>query len=226
MSNPNQNVMQAVEDLALIRRLIDRPNETTTSPRALNTNVLLHFALLAISVMLVGVELYWDHIIAYTMSLAKNDASIRAVGTAQIGAGLGLIVALVYFIVWTGARQQSQSFEDYVTQNFHYLRNLTLVSDMFVKFAAVGLLIMAGHTQAIGALFLVYTADLLIQGRVFKFRVREAMPLGVACLVASGFYYAWGFEALLWPMAVFAGLTTLSFARVLNERRRALSALV
>jgi hypothetical protein len=111
--------------------------------------------------------------------------------------------------------------DDYLVRNFQYLRNLSLVSDLVVKFIPLSLLVLGGHSEWVAALLSLYIADYLVQGRFFSLPTRAALLLGVVSVMAAGAQYLTHSVQLLWPLVHFSVLTALSLLALASAKREA-----
>jgi len=55
----------------------------------------------------------------------------------------------------------------YIVRNFIYIKNLSLISDLLMKFIALSLAILAGKPEWIAPLLAAFTGDYLLQNRFF-----------------------------------------------------------
>ena len=226
--NQHDSIQSAVNDLATIRRAIDKAGgQDPAIPAnriALEAGLIFQGLCLLIALALLAYELISDRDMTHIMLLSGRDAEIGVLGLGQVAlVGLTLVMCL-YFLAWRGARHADQSFHDYVARNFMYLKNLSLVSDLLVKFIPLSLLVLGGHSEWVAPLLSLYIADYLVQGRFFSFPTRASLVFGVVSFVAAGGQYLTSSAQLLWPLVHFSVITALSLFFLVSARREAAGA--
>lgn len=212
--NQNDSIQSAVNDLATIRRAIDKAGgQDPAIPAnriAIEAGLVFQGLCLLIAVALLAYELLSDRDMTHIMLLSGRDAELGFLGLAQVAmTGIALVMCL-YFLAWRGARHAEQSFHDYVARNFQYLKNLSLVSDLLVKFIPLSLLVLGGHSEWVAPVLSLYIADYLVQGRFFSLPTRASLVFGVVSFIAAGVQYLTHSVQLLWPLVHFAVITALS----------------
>ena len=222
---PSDSIQSAVSDLAIIRRAIDkaggRDPSIPVNRIALDAGLIFQGVCLLIALALLVYELTSDRDMTRIMLLAAQDAELGWLGLAQVAfTGLMLVMCLS-FLAWRAARHSGQSFDDYLVRNFQYLRNLSLVSDLVVKFIPLSLLVVGGHSEWVAALLSLYIADYLVQGRFFSLPTRASLLLGVVSVIAAGAQYLAHSAQLLWPLVHFSLLTILSLLALASAKREA-----
>ena len=222
------SIQSAASDLAIIRRAIEKAGGRDPSIPAHGTAMDAGFVIqglcLVIAVALLAFELISGREMTDIMMLSANDEELGWLGLAQVAlAGLTLLMC-VYFLAWRAARHSGQSFNDYLVRNFQYLRNLSLVSDLLVKFIPLSLVILAGRPDWVAPLLSLYIADYLLQGRFFTLSTRVSLVLGGASVIAAAVQY-FGYSAqLVWPLLHFSVVSAASLFFLLSARREALRA--
>jgi hypothetical protein len=136
-----------------------------------------------------------------------------------VGVTLAVFVMCLYFIVWRSSRASEQEFSGYVAKNFRYLRSLSLVADLLVKFIVFSLVMLAPRPEWIAPLLVVFIADYLIQGRFFHFPVKVSLAMGLGCLLIAAFMYFYPMILLLWPLLLFVVIGGLSGFMLIRARR-------
>lgn len=221
--NQHDSLQGAVSDLATIRRAIDkaggRDPAIPANRIAIEAGLVFQGLCLLIALALLAYELFSDREMTQIMLLSAHDTELGFLGLAQVAVtGLALVMCL-YFLAWRGARHADQSFNDYVARNFQYLKNLSLVSDLTVKFIPLSLLVLAGHSQWVAPLLSLYIADYLVQGRFFSMPTRASLVFGVASVIAAGAQYLAHSAQLLWPLIHFSAITAISLFFLVSARR-------
>jgi hypothetical protein len=98
-----------------------------------------------------------------------------------------MLALSVYLIVWRNAQLAGEELSAFIRRNFRYLSFATLTSDLFIKFSAVSLVILAQRPDWVAPILIACTGDWLIQGRGFMLPVKISIPLGFCFLVLSVF---------------------------------------
>lgn len=217
-------IQQAIEDLATVRKAIEAAGSSDPSARTRSvtgTHLLLQLSALGLALLLIGVEAATGNLASQALSMSPWSADIRVSTVATMGQLLLVLVGALYFVVHRASRASQRDFGAFVARNFAYLRNLTFLSDLLVKFVIVALVVHLRAPQWVAPLLLLFTGDYLLQGRFFTLPLRLALGLGVGCIVGA-VALAWFGEALLiWPLAAFACVCVVSVAYTLRLRKGA-----
>ena len=216
------DIQNAVNDLALIRRAIEKAgNQHAGVPPnviAVDAGLLFQGLCLLIAGALIVYELLSSGEMTSVMMISARDTEIGLLGLAQVALVTVTLLMCLYFIVWRASRHSGQDFQDYLVRNFHYLRNLSLISDLLTKLIPLSLLIVAGHPEWVAPLLCLYVADYLVQGRFFSMPVRVSLLLGVTALAIAVSQYLLHSPNLLWPLILFACATVVSFLFLVRAR--------
>ena len=183
----NYLVQDAVSDLALIRRAIEKAggkNPAIPGNRiALDAGLIFQGLCLLIALGLLVYELLSGRQMTQIMMMSTHDPELGFLGLGQVAlTGIALVMCL-YFLTWRGAYHAEQGFAEYVARNFHYLRNLSFISDLLVKFIPLSLLVLAGQSQWVAPLLSLYIADYLVQGRFFSIPTRMSLVFAVISFI-------------------------------------------
>lgn len=220
MNSENQSnqktLSQAIEDLAVIRRAVEAANPQSSlvmSDETRQAQLLLHVPVLITAGLFLVADLFDQRITAF-MSAMKYDTEFMGIGLALMAGYLALICVASFFILVRAAQKSEEALPDYVARNFRALRNISVGSDLLVKFVSLALVIFAGHTEWVAPLLFVFSGDHLLQGRLISLPVRAAIPVGVAMMAAgvAQFYFRSG--NLTYPLAAFCLVTTASALRL------------
>lgn len=230
MSDTNFDVQKALADVALIRRALDQTGQDQMDSRlvgvTLEANLLLQ-AMAFVSVLaLCLLEIFSDSTITYTLMTGGQVDEFRQFGIGMMGFILvGLLITL-YFVLWRAALHNGENIGAYITRNFRYVRNLSLISDLLMKFVTLALLLLANKPEWVAPLLLAFTGDYLLQGRFFTFPTKVSVMLGIACLVAALVQFLSNSPALLYPFAVFTLIAGISTARLAlrHQQQKAVAA--
>lgn len=227
--NRKDAIQSAVNDLAVIRRAIERAgNQDVGVPPnavAVDAGLLFQGVCLLIAGALIVYEFMSSGEMTSVMMISARDTEIGLLGLAQVALVTVTLLMCLYFIVWRASRHSGQDFQDYLVRNFQYLRNLSLISDLLTKLIPLSLLIIAGHPEWIAPLLCLYVADYLVQGRFFSMSARVSLLLGVAALAVAVTQYLLHSPNLLWPLILFACATVVSLLFLVRARREQTDAL-
>lgn len=230
MSSANFDVQKALGDIALIRRTLDQSEQDQLDSRlvgvTLEANLLLQTLAFASALLLVLLEVMSGHSITHTLMTGNQVDEFRRFGIGIMGFILvGLLITL-YFVLWRAAIHNGENIGAYITRNFRYVRNLSLISDLLIKFMTLALLLLANKPEWVAPVLLAFTGDYLLQGRFFTFPTKASVVLGVACIAGGLAQFFSHSPSLLIPLAVFALVAGLSTVRLAlrQQQQRALAA--
>lgn len=224
--NQKYSIQSAVNDLATIRRAIEKAGAQDSAVPAnriaIDAGLIFQGLCLLISCGLIAFELSSDRDMTRIMMFSVNDQELGLLGLAQVAFIALTLVMCIYFLVWRAAYHSEQNFQDYLVRNFQYLRNLSLVSDLLVKFVPLSLLVIGGHPEWIAPLLSLYIADYLVQGRFFSLPTRASLLFGMASVIAAATQYLTGSTQLLWPLLHFSTVAAVSMIFLIGAKREAL----
>ncbi len=215
------SLQQAIQDVSMIRKAIERSGSQPEKAKqaAINANIMLHAISLILVLAFIVEELLTNNSTTKIILFAQYFRQVRVMGLITVGATLPLLLLGLYFIVWRSSVHGEQDFSSFVSANFRYLRSLSLIADLLVKFVVLALLLYGGHPEWIGAVLALYTADYLFQGRFFNFSIRTSLVLGFMGLLLSGLLVATDTPLLIWPFVFFGGLNILSLGGLFLAKR-------
>lgn len=226
MASEELDIRKAIADVELIRRVLNQAeNEPVEAPHVdlLGVTVTANLVIQAVAVALAGALLLTEALgqryLSRLLELGAAAPDLRLLGVALIAGLLVGLVILLYLVIWRAARNSGEDFNHYLVRNFRYARLLSYLSDLFIKFVAVSLLILGGHTAWIGPLLLVFTGDYLIQGRLFTLSTRVAIGLGAFCIVAGLVQFFMGVVSLLPALVFFTAIGAASMGRLIRIRK-------
>jgi len=227
MSPEELNVRKAIADVELIRRVLDQAEKNNSPAQTvglfgvtLTANIMLQSLALAGAVLLLAVELASGGSITQTLMLGATLPDLRLLGIGLMAGILIALVILLYFVIWRAARTSGEEFNAYIVRNFRYARLLSYLSDLLLKFAAVALVMFAGHPEWIPPLLLAFTGDYLVQGRLFTLPTRMAVILGAICISIGLYQFLAGVQTLVLPLAVFTAVAAISTGRLMRLHRK------
>ena len=220
------DVRKAIADVELIRRVLDQAEKSDSPAQTvglfgvtLTANIILQSIALAGAVLLLIIELLTHGGITELLMLGATLPDIRLLGIGLMAGILIGLVILLYFVIWRAARNSREEFNAYIVRNFRYARLLSYLSDLLLKFAAVALVMLAGHPDWIPPLLLAFTGDYLVQGRLFTLPTRSAVILGAICIAIGLCQFLAGIQTLLVPLTVFTVVAALSTGRLMRLHR-------
>ncbi len=226
MASEELDIRKAIADVELIRRVLNQAeNQPVEAPHVdlLGVTVTANLVIQTVAVALAGALLLTEALgqryLSRLLELGATAPDLRLLGVALIAGLLVGLVILLYLVIWRAARNSGEDFNQYLVRNFRYARLLSYLSDLFIKFVAVSLLILGGHMAWIGPLLLVFTGDYLIQGRLFTLSTRVAIGLGAFCIVAGLVQFFMGVVSLLPALVFFTAIGAASMGRLIRIRK-------
>lgn len=225
MENNNLNLNKALEDILTLKRLVDesQKEEAKSSYAEIvseNIGIFTHFLALAGCVSLLAFEFTSSLTVTEMLLVTKQETNLQLYGIGSLAYILFLLVGVLYFILWRAAGKVGMSFEIFVRKNFSYLKNMNLLSDLFVKFCFASSLLLAQKPEWFAAMLVLFTADYLIQGRFFYLSIKLSYLLGIACLAFAFIEFYFQMNSVVWPLLIFTGLTLLSLTQLYLSRRK------
>lgn len=218
MSSPDFDIQKALGDIALIRRTLDQSEQDQLDSRlvgvTLEANLVLQALAFVSALLLVLLEILSGNAITHTLMVGGQFDEFRRFGIGIMAFILvGLLVAL-YFVLWRAALHSGESVSVYITRNFRYVKNLSLISDLLMKFITLALLLLANRPEWVAPVLLAFTGDYLLQGRFFTFPTRTSVVLGLVCVAGALVQFVSQNSSLLIPLGAFALVAGLSTARL------------
>lgn len=224
MSNPDFDVHQALADISLIRRALDNADQDPIDTRlvgvTLEANLLLQSAAFLAALGLCAAEILSGNSVTQTLMMSGEVDELRHFGIGFMASILTGLLVTLYFILWRAALHSNESMGAYITRNFKYVKNLSLISDLLMKFITIALLLLAGKAAWVAPVLMAFTGDYLLQGRFFTLPTKTSVVLGVGCLAAAFGQFIMGSHALLFPLAAFTLIAGVSTARLAVRHRQ------
>lgn len=216
------NVSNVLRDISDIRRAVLRAEgreSTGLYARDLSAHRTIYLIALLLAVLLIGLELFGDPSLTIRLYATHFVERFRFIAVFLILGLLTVLTLLFYLVVWRAARRSDESFDEYVYRHFSYLRNLSFISDLFVKFAGVALIVLAGRPDWVAPLLLIYTGDYLLQGRFFLLPIRLGLVLGILVAGAGLVQLLWFEGELEYPLGVFIATLIASLFHIRSLAR-------
>ncbi|MFZ6679561.1 hypothetical protein [Undibacterium sp. Tian12W] len=219
----DDDIQQAINSIALIRQVIRQADADTTDAKlsgiTLDANLLVQLGVFFIVLALSLLELFTAGSMTETISSGSKNPELMLVGIGLMGFIVAGLVLVLYFVIWRAARHNGEELGSYIRRNFRYMYQLSLVSDLLMKFICLALLILAGKALWIAPVLLAFTADYLFQARLFTLPSKAAVSLGVLCLGLGTYQFFVGSPALLVPLLTFSIVAGLSAGRLVLRYR-------
>ncbi len=149
------------------------------------------------------------------LMVSSTSIELRNSGLVIMGLNLVGLLVLFYFIVWRAARHNGEEINAYIGRNFRYMRNLSLVSDLLIKYIMLALVVLAGRPEWFGPLLVAFTGDYLLQQRFFTLPTRTSVIAGMACILVAFALFFTETNHLGIPLAIFSLINGISVARLL-----------
>lgn len=216
-------MQQAVSDVAMIRKAIERAQQSEQPEKArlsaLDAKILVQAISLFFALGLAIVELVSGHFITESILQTTTTWEFVLLGIGQVAVSLAVFVMCLYFIVWRSARHGEQEVSKFIAQNFTYLRSLSLVADLLIKFIVFSLVLIAQRADWLAPLLLVFTADYLFQGRFFNLPLAVSLAAGLGCIGLAALVFFTGNPQVVWPLLVFAAANAASLVVLVRARK-------
>ena len=218
MSDANFDVQKALADIALIRRALNQTDQDQMDERlvgvTLDANLLLQAVAFVSALALCLIEIVSGNAVTQTLMFGGQVDEFRRFGIGLMGFILAGLLITLYFVLWRAALHNGESMRSYITRNFKYVKNLSLISDVLMKFITLSLLLLAGKAEWIAPVLMAFTGDYLLQGRFFTLPTKISALLGIGCLAVAFAQFVSNSHSLLLPFAVFAFIAGISTARL------------
>lgn len=214
-----------LNELANIRRALEsRGDESTMSQNRLTTlgaNGIVMGISLLLAIVGVFTELISGHASSQQFIDSARFPSLQVVGLVQIFGILTVLCGALYFFVFKAAKRSNKDFSSYVARNFAYLKNLSFISDLVVKFAMISVVVLAEKPEWVAPLCMLFVGDYLIQGRLFTISLNYSMVFGAICLLAAVAMVWFGSTLLIWPFIAYAIASGLSLVQIASLKKQA-----
>lgn len=219
--NEDAIIDQALRDITEIRRAINASKSPAAGAKNYSArgNIAIHFIALFLAAILLFFESMAMPSLTGRLFATYFIEDFRFLAVYLIFAFLAATFVLFYLIVFYGAHNASEPVPQYLARNFAYLGGISFISDLFIKFSAVSLVILAGRPDWVAALLFACIGDYLLQGRFFVLPVKWALPLGVFMMVAGVTELIMYKGALLWPLLGFTLITLMSLLYIFHIKK-------
>jgi hypothetical protein len=223
-NDDNIDIQQAITDIAIIRQVLNKAEQDQIDSKlvgiTLDANLILQAGAFLCALSLCLVEVFSGNTMTHTLMTGSEFRELRIFGIGFMGfILLGLLIPL-YFILWRAAQHNGEDVSAYIARNFKYVKNLSLVSDLLMKFIAIALILLAGKPEWVSPLLAAFTGDYLLQNRFFTLPTKLSVALGLACIAVAFSLFFTGQFALILPLAIFTTITGISTARLILKYKK------
>lgn len=223
--NQESQLFKALSDLREVRRAVDRVGHQERFPTApsLKTHLTIHIICLFLACVFLALDTLCTPRLTDFLFATHHFEILRYISVFSILVTLFGLSATVYLLVWRAARRANEELSSFIGRNFRYLTVASFFSDLFIKFSAVSLVILAQRPDWVSAVLIACTGDYLIQGRGFILSVRTGMALGLSYLFAAVIVLIWFEGALASAFAALIIAILFSIIRIIGMLRLASS---
>lgn len=219
------NHHNTLAELANIRQALEGKGDESAAKRNLLTTLGANGIVLSTSLLLavVGIiaELISNHGNSKQFIESAQFPNLQVFGLVQIFGILTVLCGALYFFVYRAAKRSNRDFNEYVARNFTYLKNLSFVSDLVVKFAMISVVVLAERPEWVAPLCMLFVGDYLIQGRLFTISLNWAFVLGAVCMLAAVAMVCFNSTLLIWPFIAYAIAAGLSLVQIASLKKAA-----
>ncbi|MGB9153913.1 MAG: hypothetical protein WCD70_12610 [Alphaproteobacteria bacterium] len=214
------NTQQALSDIQVLKQAILRSkNKVALTVDSVDTHLVLNLAAFAIAASVGAGTIIWPEINDDILSLATSP-EVRIPALTIVGSGLLALLSVAYGYIYLRARKEQIAFADFSDKYFSYFKNLSALSDIFVKFCATSLLVLAGKPEWIAPLFVLFIGDLVFQGRLLILSPVTSIAFGVTSFAAAAVIFSLGTSSLLAPACVAMLVCGWSLANICKFRSK------
>jgi hypothetical protein len=218
MNNIKFDIQKALSDIALIRRTLNQTDQDQMDRRltgvTLDANFLLQVIAFLSVLALFIIEIVSGNSIMQTLMSAGQVDELRRFGIGLMGFILVGLLTTLYFVLWRAAVHNGEEVRSYITRNFNYVKNLSMISDLMMKFITISLLLLAGKAEWIAPVLMAFTGDYLLQGRFFTIPMKTSAVLGIGCLATAFAQFTSDIHTLLLPLGVFSLISVISLSNL------------
>jgi len=218
MSNTNFDIQKALNDIALIRRSLNQAGQEQMDAKlvgvTLDANFILQAVAFVFALSLLMVEIVSNNTFMQTLAVTGQDDELSRYAIGLMGFTLVSLIVTLYFVLWRASLHTGEDMQSYITRNFQYVKNLSMLSDLLMKFITLSIILLAGKTEWIAPVLMAFTGDYLLQGRLFTIPTKTSVVLGAGCLVAAFAQFISNNASMMLPLGVFSLISAISLARI------------
>ncbi|MEN8132363.1 MAG: hypothetical protein ABFS45_19730 [Pseudomonadota bacterium] len=218
------DIQKAITDIAIIRQVLNNAEQDQIDSKlvgiTLDANLLLQSIAFVCALALCIMEIVTGGTMTVTLMSGGQFDEMRKFGIVFMGAILvGLLIPL-YFVIWRAARHNGEDISSYVSRNFKYLKNLSFISDLLMKFFGIALILLADKPEWVAPLLAAFTGDYLLQNRFFTLSTKVSAVLGMVCIAVAIYLFVTSLYALIVPLAIFTAITGVSTSRLIIKYKQ------
>lgn len=217
MAETTLELKRALDDLSAVRVALERSARAprkgwTSGSKRIHFITQVSAFVSALTILGMEVDTGGGHTAAFLR--AKSDEAFMVNGLVSVGVFLTFALLVFYMLAWGSAKAEGEAVEVYLDRHFSRLANVSFAADLLVKFVTFSLVIVAGRPDWVGALFLLFTGDWLIQGRFFELPTGASLGAGVLVLLGGLYQISTGSPSVLPSLIVFSVVSAFSCYRV------------
>jgi hypothetical protein len=213
----NNETQKALSDLeALKQAVLSRSNKSPLGVGSVSMHKALHVVALIFVAGLITLDLPNHYLLTSDVMASAGNSWIQISGIITVGLTLLLLLTIGYGMVAYKAWQQKQELDEYITRYFTYFKNLSLFSDVVIKFIAFSAIILAGKPEWVAPALLLFTGDWVLQGRFFIIKQKLSLLLGAVCFIGAITMFCYGHALILVPLIIFLMIGGISLMEVLR----------
>ncbi|MEZ4813805.1 MAG: hypothetical protein R3A80_01175 [Bdellovibrionota bacterium] len=218
-----RELQKSTDDLEFINQILQKfeVSKQRKNLEFLKPQIIIEALALFFSGLFLFVELAGDNVITRDLYASINNSEIQKVGLANLGVFIALMVLLFYFAAFMSWRKSTLSFSSYLEKNFQYLKRLSLVANLSVKFFSLSLVIISGRIDFVSPMLLVFIFDELYHNRIFNMRFKEGILLGLGALLLAVYILISKESSVGWALGYFFAVSLFSFLKTFKEMRNA-----
>ncbi len=209
---------KALSDIEVLKKNLATRETPALGIESLDTHLMLNVGTLAICLLLAVFETMSGMATSDLMASTTNP-DLQIEGTLNILVILSLMVLMGYAVVFYGAARQKKTVDVFTSRYFKYFRNASALSDIFVKFCCFAFVVLAGKPEWIAPLLLLFTGDVILQGRYFILSTLTSVAFALACFITAFAMFIEGYVSVGIPLWGFALINAVSLCNILRYRK-------
>lgn len=224
MSTDQKSIQTALNEIIYLKKIVNQTASQTEKTHFVQkvqtkANLIIHSMALIACAGMIFVELVSSPSITEILQASHQEKSIQYYGIGFMTYVLFLLCSILYFIIWRGSRNAQISFEKFISQNFNYLKNVNLLSDLVIKLGFIAALLLAERPEWISVALTLFIADYLIQGRLFNFSLKTGYLLSASLLILTCLQIFFQKFHILIPLTSFCLMMVISMADIIKSHK-------
>ena len=218
MQNSNISIEKALDDLSAVRNSLERLEiRKRTGKKPIHSSwLLLQAGALISAATVLLIDLCYYSQTNFLLSSVSNS-TVRIAGLVGMGFLLCILCIATYAVLWRSAKQAGELLNEHIARYFVQLSVLSFCSDLLIKYVTLCVIILALRPEWVAPLLFLFTADYLLQGRLFCLPVKLSIFLAGICLITGGLQAYYGSPSLTYPLIAFTAICSGSL--LLNYRK-------